>query len=145
VPACFYVVLGITALMVVFTIWDYIGTRRLAASRPGENFDTFRSSFGTDEVPEVVLRAVYAKFQEWESRWVREFPVRAEDDIAGVYGIVDEDLDDLVKQLLAECGRQLPPETVFRHLGPVIINTVGDLARFVALCPQAAKPTHLVN
>src|SRR5437764_32202 len=99
-PGCFYVVLGIAALMVVGTIWDYIWTRRIAASRAGENFDTFRSSFGIDEVPEEVLRAVYAKFQEWQSGWVQEFPVRAEDNIAGVYGIVDEDLDDLVKQLL---------------------------------------------
>src|SRR5262245_21724174 len=109
-PSWLYFVLGFVALIVALTVWNRVWLRRLATSRIGENYDTFCSSFGTNEIPEDVLRAVYKTFQEWCSGLVAEFPVRAADDIGGIYGMVDEDLDDAVMEVLAECGRKLLPE-----------------------------------
>ena len=71
---------------------------------------------------------------------VADFPVRADDNIVGVYGIVDEDLDDAIRGVLATCGRQLLSDEVFERLGPVVIETVRDFALFVELCPRITEP-----
>jgi hypothetical protein len=61
--ACPTVVLVVVTVFVGVTIWLGVRTRRLAAARPGEDFDSFRSSFHPGEVGEDVLRAVFALFQ----------------------------------------------------------------------------------
>jgi hypothetical protein len=64
---------------------------------------------------------------------VTGFPVRADDDIGRVYGMVDEDLEEAVLGVVAACGRWLPPGEELRRIGPVV--TVGDFVRFVQSCP----------
>jgi hypothetical protein len=49
--------------------------------------------------------------------------------------MVDEDLDEAVMEVLAECGRRLPPEARLRGMSPIM--TVRDFALFVAACPGA--------
>lgn len=119
----------VAILAVVGTIWLRIRDRRIAASRLGETFDTFCESFTADEAALDVLQAVYGMFQNWCS-----FPIRADDDIAGVYGMVDEDLDDAVLEVRSECGRQLPPEEEIQQTSSVV--TVRDFVRFVETCPK---------
>jgi hypothetical protein len=135
VTECVYVVGACIVLLMVGTIWLRVRTRRIAASRPGETFDTFRASFAPDDAEPDVLRAVYEKFQHWNKDAVAAFPVRAEDSIYRIYGMVDEDLDDAILDVLAACRRQLRPE---EQLRPVV--TVRDFVRFVARCPIAADP-----
>ncbi len=131
-PFWVYAVVGFIALVVVLSVWGRVRTRRIAASRPGENFDTFHSSFAADDIPTEILHAVYAEFQKWCSGVVA-FPVRAADDIGRIYGMVDEDLDDAVIEVVAKLGRQLPSAETLRKVQPVI--TVRDFVLFVAACP----------
>ena len=109
----------------------------MAASRPGETFDTFRASFTTEEAPPELLRAVYAKFQEWCSDAVAAFPVRAADDIGRTYGMVDEDLDDAVLAVVAELGRRLPPAEQLCKMQALV--TIRDFVRFVEACPKSPE------
>jgi hypothetical protein len=110
-----------------------IRTRRIAASRRGESFETFRAELAGLGIPDDVAIAVYRKFQEWCSDSVPDFPVRAADGIAEVYGMVGEDLDEAAKELLAECGRVGPD----RGSDQTVV-TIGDLAQFVARCRSMA-------
>ncbi len=134
VPFWVYAVLGFVALFVLLMVWDRIRIRRIAASRPGENFDTFHSSFAADDIPPEILEAVYAKFQKSCSGVVAAFPVRPADDIGRIYGMIDEDLDDAMIEVVAELDRQLPPTEILRKMQPVI--TVRDFVLFVAACPK---------
>ncbi len=130
-PTCVEYMLGFLVLLVAGSVWIHVRTRRIAASRPGENFDTFRSSFRPDEAPEDLLRIVYATFQQ--SSVVAAFPVRADDDIGDIYGMVDDDLDDTILEVVAGSGRVLPPVEQLRRMRPVV--TVRDLVSFITACP----------
>jgi hypothetical protein len=130
---CLCVVLGFGVLIAIGTIGIRVRTRQIAASRPGENYEVFRSSFEVGEAPPDVLWAVYATFQEWCSETVAEFPVRAADHIGDIYGMVDEDLDDAVLEVLEECGRRLPPDEQLRQIRPIV--TIRDFVLFVVECP----------
>jgi hypothetical protein len=123
--------------MVVAMIWRGIRMRRIAESRIGEGFGTFHSQFLEADVPREITRIVYSKFQDWCSDVATGFPVRAEDNIADIYGIVDEDLDEMVQDTLAECGRELPSAEQLRQMLPVI--TVRDFVNFIVACPTTAS------
>ena len=127
--------LGGTCLLLfgVFMVWHHVRIRRIAAARPGESFETFRASFGEQDVAPEVLRTVYATFQKWWPHSVAAFPVRPDDDLGHVYGIAGEDLDDAVMDAVAACGRRLPPDEQLRGMRPIC--TVRDLACFVSGCP----------
>jgi hypothetical protein len=61
-----------------------------------------------------------------------DFPVRPQDDIAKIYGIVDEDLDDLVLEV-AEANNLVVPTEPDEEQEP--IATVEDLIRVIASFP----------
>ena len=132
-PFWVYAVVGIVVFVAVSVAWFRVRIRRIAASRTGENFDTFHSSFAADDIPTEILQAVYAEFQEWCSSAVAAFPVRAADDIYHIYRIVDEDLWYAVSEVVEELGRQLPPDEMLRKVQLVV--TVRDFVLFVAACP----------
>ncbi|MFO0808917.1 MAG: hypothetical protein U0746_09865 [Gemmataceae bacterium] len=127
-------VVSVVAAVAVLGTWVLrIRTRRIAASRPRESLDTFRAEVVGLGIPDYVSGAVYRKFQECCSDVVPDFPVRAADGIAEVYGMVGEDLEEAAEELLAECGRVAPD----RGRGESVV-TVGDLAQFVARCRSMA-------
>ncbi|MBS0208212.1 MAG: hypothetical protein JSS27_04585 [Planctomycetes bacterium] len=127
--------LGACALLIVVgTIWIRVRTRRTALSRSGENFDTFRAAFAPHEPPQEVLLAVYAELQRWCADAAATFPIRADDDIGRIYGMVDEDLDETIQKVIADCGRQFPPDEQLVQVRPVV--TVRDLVGLVANCPS---------
>ncbi len=133
-PTWLSVIIGFFVFIVMCTISRLVRTRRIAASRVGENFDTFCDAFKNDQVPPDVLRTVYAKFQKWCSDAVAEFPVRATDNIADVYGMVDEDVDDAMIEVVVETGRELPSSEKSLQMRPV--DTVHDFVLFIAECPE---------
>ncbi len=128
------IVLAIAIWIAVYTIRQNARVRAMAALRTGENFESFRASFGTDAVPEEILLTVHAKFREWWSGHVDGFPVRAGDRLGDIYGMVGEDLEDAISAVLAECHRRLPPENP--ELYPVILDTVRNFALFIEACPM---------
>lgn len=138
-PTLGYVVLILFAVVgwvVAFIYWKRHRIRKLAASRTGDNFETFRLSFAEGEVPDDVLKAVYQTFQECHTN-IATFPVCAED-VMDVYWIYEpEDMREAVFFALQKCGRRFPPD--FPEPFPAIIETVRDFAHFVESCP--IKPT----
>jgi hypothetical protein len=65
------------------------------------------------------------------------FPVRPSDVIADVYGMVGEDLDEAIVDLLRECGCR-EPTTAAAALSPV--DTVEDVVMFLARFLSAEPP-----
>ena len=131
---CVWLVLGIAIFMLIAIVYERIKFRRLAAERVGENFDTFRAAFDGEGMLEEAVRAVYEYFQR-RVNWMPAFPVRPADDIARMYGIVDEDLVDAVEEIVRGCGRRLPP--LVKGEPPTVLVTVRDLVRAIANCPKA--------
>ncbi|MEA3188675.1 MAG: hypothetical protein QOD99_2505 [Chthoniobacter sp.] len=99
-------------------------TRKIAAARCGESYQDFALHFSRAAVPTEVVEATFAYFRESMADAVSDFPVRPGDDIARIYGIVDEDLDDAAQEILSRCHRK-PPET----FQPA--KTVEDLVYYV--------------
>ncbi|MBN9522982.1 hypothetical protein J0H58_31465 [bacterium] len=105
---CVHMTVALVVLVAVGTILGQHRTRRIAAGRVGETFDTFSAGFSPGDAPPEILRAVYAQLQDWCSGAVYAFPVRAGDDLGRVYGLVEDDLDEQVLEVMARCGRRLP-------------------------------------
>lgn len=87
--------------------------------RVGEGFPEFRESF-QGRVAEERLREVYAFFQ----RWVGDpaFPVRRDDSLSGLYGIVDDDIGRMVETLAERTGQAPRAGWTWAQL-----RTVGDV------------------
>ena len=126
----FLILFAVVVWVVANVIWNANRIRKLARSRPGESYETFRASFAVDAVPEEILLSVYAKLQ-WHSSG--GFPSRADDCLWKIHRLGAEDFEDAVAEVLAECHRELPHN--FRELGPVVVDTVRDFAMFVEACP----------
>src|SRR4051812_24487589 len=111
---CFWTLLAFVVAVVGATLPRHWQMGRLAAARAGENFDTFRAGIESDGIraPESVLRAVYERLQVWLC--VLDFPVRADDNIRQLYGMADEDLEDIVLEMLSDCRRGLPSDELRR-------------------------------
>ncbi len=84
----------------------------------------FAESFGRTEV-DVVVRAVYRAIVH--ERGPQLVVVRADDDLQGLWGIVDEDLDDLVRA----CIGNLPPHLKFELAGHHNLTTPRDVVEFI--------------
>lgn len=103
--------------------WRRRRLRRLSAERSGATVEAFVSAFPPDYSRENLL-AVYQHFQA--AAEIPDFPVLPSDDLGDLYGIVDEDVVEEVKELFGKCGVPWPPAE--RYI-PVI--TVGDAAHFL--------------
>jgi hypothetical protein len=114
--------------------WERERLERLAATRPGDPWEQFRSHFAGESVSEDVVSAVYKHFQDWCGNCFKAFPVRAEDDIFGVYQLGPDDLEDDVMELVKVCGRRLPPRKALENMKPLV--TVEDIVWFIATCPE---------
>ena len=114
-------------IFAVMLIWlkEFIIRR----SRDGDNRGDFVEGFVKEGISETLVIDVYQYLQNWMS--FKDFPVRAQDNLGVIYGIVDEDLDDLIKEI-AEANNLKVPVSV-DYWQPVI--TVKDLIRFTASFP----------
>jgi hypothetical protein len=126
--------LGIVSFALLFSLVSiYLKSRlsRLARQRQSEGLDASTVSFGSTGVPEDIQKAVLRAVQRAIGR--EDFPVRAEDNLSKVYGIVEDDVYDLVVEAGTATGRKppSPPEFDLRK-----VVSVADLARFIAQLPE---------
>ncbi len=100
-------VLAVIAMYAAATISGRMYLRRLKRQREELSLEDFVASFpaGTDA---DVLRSTYDYLQSLTHGVM--LPVSASDDLGEVYGIVDEDVWDELKEMAKKCGRRLPTE-----------------------------------
>jgi hypothetical protein len=79
-----------------------------------------------------IKRDIYAYLRDWMGN--QNFPVERSDKLYETYGIVDEDLDDLVV-FVAKSNELKLPSDVSYWTSPV--NTVDDLVSFIATFPPS--------
>ncbi len=108
---------------VVVHVWGHLQARVLRLQRAGRDYSTFSEHF-RGAAPEVVLEGVYGELQKWAS--CSDFPVEPGGDLGKVYGIVDEDVWDELKELAKKCGRRLPTEEEASR-----VVTVSDAVRLL--------------
>ncbi len=99
---------------------------RFSRQRAGEGFAIFSASLTEAVVPADIQEAVYATLQ---GGLMVKFAIHADDSLAKVYGITDEDVDDTVRDIAIRCNRVVPE-------GPARIETVRDLLVLLANSPK---------
>jgi hypothetical protein len=104
--------------------------RRIARERAGESFEQFREHFS--DLPLEELRALYEYLQR--ALAFRGFPLRADDNLAAMFGLSEVDLQDFAAEAVQRAGRVWPSAANFSR--SVLMETVGDLVRFVLACPR---------
>jgi hypothetical protein len=62
----------------------------------------------------------------------KDFPVRPQDNIVKIYGIVDEDMDEMIMEIAEANNLVFPDEPGY---WPKPIDTVEDLIRIIASFP----------
>lgn len=100
---------------------------KTAASRSGDSLEDFIDHFSKEEVPKQIVVEAYQSLQAWQG--VKDFPARHDDDLYQVYGIWNEDLDDLIIELAQRCGCETPTTDAVAELAPV--RSVEDLVRLL--------------
>jgi hypothetical protein len=123
----------IVAVFVWATIWTQLKLRIMARRRAGEGFSDFAAYFVHKGVPHEVLVNTYNYFGEWNMLAGELFPVRPTDNISGVYGCVDEDLEDAVAEILRKSGRRAFTQAELPQ--PPRVETVGDVVLYVSAAP----------
>jgi hypothetical protein len=134
---CFYVIAFLMLLAAIGLVMDFIRFRRLARKRTGLTICQFARSFDFRRVDTKIIRAAYEGLQEWAGGGVKNFPVMASDDIAGLYRIEDEELDDFAKELAHKLGRDWNDHEKNPLYGKVI--TVRDLVLFLNFQPKVTS------
>jgi hypothetical protein len=107
----------------------------LIRQRAGNDRHTFVNYFKDQSVPNHMLDVVYEYFQRWMG--TKDFPVLPQDKVAELYGIVDEELEDTMCELLEKWDRDWPPEHELQGMAPVM--TVQDVVLFLAQSPPLRK------
>ena len=117
----------------------------LGEARRGWTYETFARDFEGRALPLEILSAVYERFQRSaaDHYGVETFPVRAADVLEEVYDarlvdewndLADENLESLVRDAAAACGRRVPEleerTTVAR------LRTVRDVVEYLERCPR---------
>jgi hypothetical protein len=113
---------------------DRFRFRRLVQARAGLSICQFARSFDYRHVDTRIIRAVYEGFQREALPGVKDFPVKASDDIAKVYGMVGEDLEEFAEELAGELGRRWGGFEENPLYGQVTL--VGDLVLFLNRQPE---------
>ncbi len=134
IEGCFYMLAFLLVLATIGIIIDSIRFKRLAKERIGLSICQFARSFDYRRVDTKIIRAVYEGFQDWARGGVKNFPVMASDEVAKVYKLVDEDLDDFAEELAQKTGRGWENLEKNPLYGEVI--TVKDLVLLLNLQPK---------
>jgi hypothetical protein len=130
------ILVAITAVVIWAWLWGWrmkVRTKKLAEQRAGEGFTDFAAHFADAAVPIDILLNTYDYFEDCNSSWALNFPDRATDNISDVYGIMDEDLEDAVSEILQKCGHRWFSSS--EQSEPPSIETVEDLVLYVASAP----------
>jgi hypothetical protein len=127
------IIVGVIALAIIVSWLLKVRTRRIAEQRAGEGFTEFAAHVAGQDIPREILVDTYNYFENWHAHAVENFPVRATDRIADIYGIVGTDLTDAVEELLTKAGKRWFRETEQPH--PPRVETVEDVVLYVASAP----------
>lgn len=99
--------------------------RRLMRERANYHLTDFVQHFGRDaDIAEEVWSALS------DEAVIPGFRPKPEDDLRKVFGLAEEDLDDVVLSILARCRCRVPPPSETGRMNP--LRTVADLFEFVA-------------
>jgi hypothetical protein len=129
------VVAGYLVFWLCAWLWMFSHGRRLARERRAVGPDDFFGFFESDGVSREVTAAVQGYFQGFmRSFRIDAFPVLPADDVEEVYHL---ELDEVVSDLLEQCGREWPPQAEIQALGPM--RTVADVVHLLARCPRAVE------
>lgn len=125
-----YVIAAFIGLVVLGKIVGYIRDYLIRKSRKDDKPEDFTDYFVGEGFSESLVLSVYHHLQDCIGP--KDFPVRPRDNVAKIYGIVDDDLDDLVVEI-AEANQLVLPLVTGYWQKPVV--TVEDLVRFIASFP----------
>lgn len=102
----FFLMLIVIAACVLFALWSRVRYARLGHHRraSGSSYESFRSELGS-RVSAEVCRKVYNYFYDITAK---RMPVLTSDDLGDVYGIVDDDLVDELRDLAVKCRVAAP-------------------------------------
>jgi hypothetical protein len=118
---------GFGIIMIFIWLRDYT----IIQIRAEDKKEDFINYFIKKGISEALVHSVYKYLQNWMSFY--EFPVRPQDKIAVIYGICEEDLDDLIIEIAKINNYDVPKDT--NYWGRPII-TVEDLIRFIDSFPK---------
>jgi hypothetical protein len=121
-----YAVLGAIGIFLLVGIFRRTKDHLLQGDRLYDKKEDFLQYFEERDLSADLALSVYVYVSDWMGR---EFPVRPSDNIAEIYGIVDEDLDDFVLAI-AKTGNLVVPTDTSYWQNPVV--TIEDLVRFVS-------------
>lgn len=131
--AVLYVACTVAFIAVVSVIANVIQRRRervLIKERQGYAREDFVAELAGRNVPENISQAAFDYFQ---GTWTltKTMPVKPDDNISDVFGLVDEDLEDAILDVAELAGCRKPEKEDF-HTYPTPVNTLGDLAVFLS-------------
>ena len=101
---------------------------RLRAERGSGDCEAFAAAFRGWNASAAHLAAVHDFFQRL-ARPVQDLPVRAEDQLATVYGLESQDRHVVLLNLLSACGLREPTSEEWTAFGP--LERVGDIVEFL--------------
>jgi len=114
-------------------IWPFHYRQKgLAEGRDAWTEQDFLDHFAESGVADEIARSVWGALEQEADP--AGFAPRPTDDLRQVYGLADDDLDDLILAVLERCGCRVPPLSKTEKMDPV--QTVADFVYFVA----AMKP-----
>ena len=128
--------LAIIAVLLAFVVTTlYVSARqrrvRMNQVRSGVNEDTFVESLEVDGFDRNLARSTYRYLQQRQNV---HFPIHAGDDLDEDLGLDSEDVDQTIRELLAETERLYQPG--LKHM-PIV--TVEDLVRFLQASPRLSQ------
>ncbi|MGH0028272.1 MAG: hypothetical protein ACQGVC_00650 [Myxococcota bacterium] len=119
---------GVTILLLAVVL---VRLRARARRRPASTLPAFLRHFEAQGVPVEVAASVFRQLQRWMEAQDRHYPVRPDQDLAGVYGLVPEEVEGALARLAGECGRRFDPDAPRPPLA-----SVADLVTALARCPE---------
>ena len=131
-------------VIIIFIIFVYFAVNcliqmnltNIAKMREGKKFDDFLEYFSRESIPKTICYQVYSYLQNIDSNF-NNFPIYPTDNLGLVYGICDEDLDEMVLELIDLLGYQIPTRNILRQMKPV--KTVEDLIKFLASLQEISR------
>lgn len=113
--------------------WPFLGRqRKLAEQRTSYSKDQFLQYFDDLDVDRNVVSDIWDELSPWICH--DSFKPMPDDNLAEVFGIVDDDVDDFVLDILKKHLYEIPPPSV--TLKMPVIATVADIVRTVAAIGQ---------
>ncbi len=123
----FYAILGAVGIFATGTLCIRIKNYFVERSRQADKKEDYLQHFVSQGLSKKIALDVYKYLGDWMNR--SDFPVRPNDNLSKIYGIVDEDLDDLVIFAAESNNLALPNDTSYWKTP---VETVDDVIRFVS-------------